>query len=98
MYKKGHYLGKSETEIQNLVQEEGFSPIKISDSPGFVYPSHNHPETKLLAILSGSMTAKVGEEEYFLNPGDQILIPGKLTHSAVVGRGGCTFFWSEKMI
>lgn len=98
MHKKGFYRGKTEEEIQNLVKKDGFNPIKIKDSPNFVYTPHNHPETKLLAILSGSMSAKVAKKKFVLNPGDQLIISGNVIHSATVGSEGCTFFWSEKMI
>lgn len=98
MYYKSFYSGKTEAEIEKNIEEEGFTPLKYENGPGDIYPLHQHPETKLLAFLSGSMEVKVGEETFNCEKGDKLLIPGNTPHSAVVGPTGCTFFWSEKMI
>lgn len=98
MYEKGKYKGKKEAEIKKEVEEEGFDPIKINDPPGRVYSPHTHPETKLLAILAGSMNIKVGGGEFKLKKGDKLVIEGNVKHSAVVGDDGCVFFWSEKLM
>ena len=97
MLKKGYYSDKSDGEIKRSIEDEGFSPLIIKDSPGFVYELHSHPATKLLAILSGSMEVQVNGEPYSLHPGDRFVIPGNSPHSALVGNEGCVFFWSEKI-
>lgn len=98
MYQKSFYTGKPEEAIERSIREEGFDPLKITNAPGFVYPSHSHAETKVLAFLKGSMSVKVAKKQYACNPGDRLLIPGTVTHSAVVGDSGCTFFWAEKVV
>lgn len=98
MYSKDFYRGKTENEIAELARKEGFNPIKFSNSPGFVYTLHQHPETKLLAFLKGSMEVKVNGETFLCELGDKLIIPGNTPHAAVVGNDGCEFFWSEKLL
>ena len=42
--------------------------------------SHNHKESQLNLIEKGSARLKVGEEEYILQEGDLIVIPGGAVH------------------
>lgn len=99
MYYKQFYKElQEEEEIEKSIKEEGFDPIKFHDQAGFVYSPHQHPETKLLAFLSGSMKVNVGEESLSCQKGDKLIIPGNTPHSAVVGSHGCIFFWSEKIV
>jgi len=97
MYSKKVYINKTEAEILKKIKEEGYSPLKIANPAGYPYPKHNHPETKLLVILKGDMTVKVGGKTYNCTKGDKLVIPGNVTHSAEITRNGCTFFWSEKI-
>jgi len=98
MFFKNSYKNQSESQIQYAIEIEGFHPVKIANSLGYVYSTHSHPETKLLAILSGSMEVEAGGKKYYLEKGDKLIIPGNITHRAVVGKDGCSFFWSEKRV
>ncbi|MBI2442519.1 MAG: hypothetical protein HYV40_01260 [Candidatus Levybacteria bacterium] len=51
MYKKGYYKQIHEDKIAADIRQGGFDPIQISNSVGYVYPKHQHPETKLLVFL-----------------------------------------------
>ena len=84
--------------MAEAVQQDGFDPLLITDPPGATYPPHIHPETKLLAFLRGSMEVTVEGECFTCKPGDRVLIPGNIEHSALVGPDGCDFFWSEKLL
>lgn len=98
MYFKKFYHTLKEDEILASVRTEGFNPIKIVDDPGYEYRPHTHPETKLLVFLRGSMLVRILGEEYICGPGDKVIIPGDVEHSATVGEHGCEFLWSEKML
>ena len=80
------------------MKKEGFSPKLITDSPNFIYKTHEHPETKLIVCLQGSMKVNVQGKEYNFEPGDKLKIPGNTPHSGIVGGKGCIYFWSEKII
>ena len=92
MYKQGFYKDLAENEVAKRVEEESFDPIKISDPPGRIYSVHTHPETKLLAFLSGSMEVKAADKTYRCKAGDKVIIDGNIKHSAVVGPEAGTFF------
>jgi len=98
MYYPGFYQELDEHSIAEDIRQEGFDPIRVVDPPGTVYATHEHPETKLLAFLQGTMDVTVGAKRYHCQPGDKLLIPGKTPHAAVVGNEGCVFFWSERLL
>jgi len=98
MYSKQAFKNLSRAEIEKQIVREGFDPVLIHDHPGFYYSPHEHPETKLLVFLDGSMEVSVGEMSFECQPGDKLIIPGNTTHSARVGPQGCLFYWSEKIM
>jgi quercetin dioxygenase-like cupin family protein len=98
MYEPGYYETLTAAQIASKVHDEGFEPIRISDPPGAVYSPHTHPETKLLAFVHGTMRVSVQDKTYDCSPGDKLLIPGNVEHSALVGPEGCVYFWSEKIV
>ncbi len=98
MYTPKCFQDTSREEIAEMIQKEGFSPLVINDPANYVYRPHQHPETKLLVFLSGSMRVTVAGKSYECEPGDKLIIPGNTVHEAVVGPDGCTFFWSEKVM
>jgi hypothetical protein len=61
--------------VLDRLRREGWDPISITDPPGYIYPPHSHPETKLLSILSGSMGVRVAGEAYSRQRANQT-IPG----------------------
>jgi quercetin dioxygenase-like cupin family protein len=97
MYQASFYKSIDKARIAQEVCSEGFDPVYITDPPGRVYPPHRHPETKLLVFLQGSMEVKVKDQKFECKPGDKLVIPGNVEHTAVVGPKGCVFFWSEKL-
>lgn len=98
MFKKSFFAKKSREEIKRKMEEEGFSPLVIQDEPGFVYHPHQHKETKYLVCLEGSMQVTFNGKTYDFLPGDKLIIEGNTKHSAIVGKDGCVFFWSEKVV
>ena len=97
MYQAKFYKAINQEQIAEEVRKEGFDPLHIVDPPGHLYPPHRHPETKLLVFLQGDMEVTVADQKFICGPGDKLVIPGNLEHSAVVGPEGCVFFWSEKL-
>lgn len=97
MYQANFYRTIDEERIAEEVRREGFDPVLINDPPGRVYEPHRHLETKLLVFLQGSMEVKVKGQTFDCKPGDKLIIPGNVEHSAVAGPEGCVFFWSEKL-
>jgi mannose-6-phosphate isomerase-like protein (cupin superfamily) len=98
MYQQQFYKFLTEEEIAKKIREEGFDPLRINDPGGRIYHLHQHPETKLLAFLNGSMEVIVNGITYHCRKGDKLIIPGHTPHAARVGDLGCEFFWSEKIL
>ena len=98
MYQAKFYKTIDREKIEEDIRKEGFDPLIVSNTPGFVYEKHQHQATKLLAFLKGSMNVKVGDKIHHCEPGDKLVIPGNTLHESVVNRTGCTFFWSEKVL
>jgi mannose-6-phosphate isomerase-like protein (cupin superfamily) len=97
IYQPGFYGNLKPLEIRERILVEGFDPVQINDPPAYIYPPHHHPETKLLAFLSGGMDVLVANQTYHCGIGDRLLIPGNVEHSAHVTENGCVYFWSEKL-
>lgn len=98
VYQQQIYSGWSTRDIKAAIIREGFDPIHIKNTPGATYPLHAHAETKLLVFISGDMEVFVGEKMYQCAKGDRLMIKSNVPHRAKVGKKGCTFFWSEKML
>lgn len=92
-YQHLFYQGKTEEEIRVLLKKEGFNPVKVSNSPGYEYVPHQHPETKILVILKGHMTVLLNGTMVDAKKNDRIVIAGNDIHTATVGAKGCEFFW-----
>lgn len=98
MYFQKFFKDLDVNKIKEELRKEGWEPVLFENEPGFVYERHQHPETKLLVFLKGSMKVSVGDETFECRVGDKLIIPGNTPHKALVGDEGCTFFWSEKII
>lgn len=97
LYQK-QYTSLDNNDIKKEIINQGFDPIEFFDPPGRIYNLHQHPETKLLAFLEGSMNVTVGDKTYLCEAGDKLIIPSNKMHSAIVGPNGCRFYWSEKLL
>jgi quercetin dioxygenase-like cupin family protein len=54
---------------------------------GSEWEEHHHPEDQLTIVISGEIVLRTGADEIRLGPGEQVLIPGGVPHSATVGMG-----------
>lgn len=72
------------------MQSEGVPYYRWSNSPGDVYPPHDHPYHKVIYVLQGSITFGLPDtdERITLNAGDRLDLPSGIAHNAVVGRRG----------
>ena len=97
-YEEQKFKDIPEQEIRSEIILLGFMPLKITNTSGYEYRPHQHPETKMLVFLEGSMKVKVRDSTYECSKDDMLIIPGNTPHAAEVGQEGCVFFWSEKKI
>src|SRR5690348_10735937 len=79
-----------EQELQRRMQEEKLSPYVWSNAPGDTYAVHSHSYEKVLYCVRGSIRfvlpdLPASETNIDLAPGDCMILPPGVRHSAYVG-------------
>ncbi|MFC1722484.1 AraC family ligand binding domain-containing protein [Patescibacteria group bacterium] len=83
--------------MAKIALKMGYNPVVVSNISGYEYFAHQHPESKLLIFIEGSMRVTIANESLECLSGDVLVISGNTMHSATIGNEGCKFFWSEKI-
>lgn len=84
-----------EHELRRRMQHEGLAPYSWSNAPGDTYAVHNHSYEKILYCVRGSIRFVLpdepgGGQHIDLAPGDCMILPPGVRHSAWVGPNGVT--------
>jgi quercetin dioxygenase-like cupin family protein len=81
-----------EAEVLGFFQARDLRPIRWSNGPGDAYGVHSHSYRKTLFCLRGSITFSLPDysRDLELWPGDRLILPPGVRHSAVVGPEGVT--------
>jgi quercetin dioxygenase-like cupin family protein len=85
-----------EQELRARMQREGLTPYTWSNGPDDYYAPHSHSYEKVLYCVRGSIRfiIHLGDgkaEDYLdLHPGDCMILPPNVRHSAQVGTRGVT--------
>lgn len=76
--------------IRQILAAEGLSGYRWSNGAGDVYSTHSHSYSKVIHVVSGSITFGLPDtnEKVTLNPGDRLNLPAGVSHNAVVGPEG----------
>ena len=85
-----------EQDLYLRMQRDGLTPYKWSNGPGESYAVHNHTYEKVLYCVRGSsrfvlhdLAATTGDTDIVdLAPGDCMVLPAGIQHSAHVGSQG----------
>ena len=86
----------TEQVLRQRMQAQYLSPHAWSNGPGDYYAVHSHSYEKVLYCVSGSIrftlhdTATGTENHIDLAPGDCMILPPGVRHSAQVGNQGVT--------
>ncbi|MGH2499189.1 MAG: cupin domain-containing protein [Candidatus Limnocylindria bacterium] len=76
--------------IERALRAEASGVHGWSNGPGDTYAEHDHPFTKVLYCVRGSIEFRLADgRSYALRPGDRLVLPPRTRHSAVVGPPGC---------
>ena len=80
----------NEAELRRLLDEQGLSGFRWSNSPGDVYGAHSHAFNKIIYVVQGLITFILPEvgQQVTLGPGDRLYLPEETIHEAVVGQQG----------
>jgi uncharacterized protein YjlB len=81
--------------LRQRMQEEGLSPYTWSNGPYDSYAIHSHSYEKVLYCVRGSIRfilhdVSEAERNVDLGPGDCMILPRSMRHSAQVGSQGVT--------
>ena len=86
-----------EQELHRRMQQEGLAPYTWSNGPDYSYAVHSHSYEKVLYCVRGSIRfllpdqPDVGNQGAIdLAPGDCLILPSGIRHSAQVGAQGVT--------
>ena len=87
-----------EDELRAQMRAEGLAPYAWRNGPNFLYSAHTHSYTKVLYVVSGSITFHLPdtEEDIVMEPGDRLELPSRTLHAATVGPEGVVCLESAK--
>jgi quercetin dioxygenase-like cupin family protein len=76
--------------IRKILAEEDLHGYRWSNGAGDVYSAHSHSYSKVIHVVSGSITFGLPDtnEKVTLHPGDRLNLPAGVSHNAVVGPEG----------
>ena len=79
-----------EDELRAVMRSEGLQPYPWRNGPNFEYSAHTHSYTKVLFVVSGSITFHLPatNEDIVMTPGDRLDLPARTVHAAAVGPEG----------
>ena len=82
-----------EQELRRRMQQEGLSPYAWLNGPGDRYAVHSHTYEKVLYCVRGSIRFVLPDRPDFIDaldlaPGDCMVLPAGVRHSAEVGPQG----------
>lgn len=85
-----HFL--PEAEVIAFFTSRGIEPSRWTNDPETLHPAHVHDYRKILFCIEGEVTFSFPglDSEYTLRPGDRLIIPTGLRHSALVRSQGVT--------
>ena len=80
----------TETAIRQLYAAEGVQPYAWGNGRHDTYAVHDHSYEKVLRVVQGSIRFDLPHrgESVELEPGDTLILPAGVAHSAVVGPDG----------
>lgn len=80
----------TEQELRDLLLAENLEPYTWSNQPLDVYSAHVHDYSKVIYIVSGSITFgfPIEGEPTTLKAGDRLDLPAGVRHNAAVGSDG----------
>lgn len=80
----------TESNLWQLMADEGLSPYSWSNGPHDRYAAHLHSYNKVIYVVQGSITFGLPElgEQLDMKAGDRLDLPAGVVHDAVVGAQG----------
>jgi len=74
----------TEANMRRRIESEGYSVSRYDYPPGTYFPNHSHSFDKKDAIVSGHFRIRADGREFVMGPGDILVVPAGMIHSAEV--------------
>ena len=74
----------SEPALRRKLEQLGYAVCRYAYPPGTYFPPHTHAQDKMDAVVSGRFRIRMGDNEVVLEPGDAVMVPRGVEHSAEV--------------
>ena len=85
-----------EQALRRTLEDEGFEVVTWRDRCNWTYEPHTHDHDESLWVLRGRIVLKVEGEDFALGPGDRIMLPKEVVHTADVGPDGAVYLIGQK--
>lgn len=86
----------AESDLTARLAGEGFEVFAWSDPAGRTYEPHAHGHDESIFGVRGEIVFTVDGRAYPLRPGDRLMLPRGMTHSARVGAAGATYLIGQR--
>ncbi|EDO38681.1 predicted protein [Nematostella vectensis] len=87
----------NEHNLKKKLHDQGYSFLRYTFPSGTDFPNHTHSYEKKDSILTGQFRFAMFGQEVVLKPGDMVVVPANVVHSAsVVGQDDVVFFDASK--
>ena len=78
-------FGMEAREVMEGIRARGIGAAtirmaRIEVQTGHSTPDHNHPDEEIILVLEGRIKGMSGDDEFFLGPGEVIVIPAYVHH------------------
>jgi len=87
-YSKLEWDQVDELLVKKVVHGEHMTATRYRFSGGGTFPNHEHPQEQMTFLIDGSITFHLEGNSHALIPGDLIVIPAQVAHSALAGANG----------
>ena len=85
-----------EQALRHTLEEEGFDVVTWRDRCNWSYDPHSHEHDESLWVLRGRIVLRVEGEDIALGPGDRVMLPKEIVHTADVGPDGAVYLIGQK--
>jgi len=78
--------GLNDNQLGSLLKNNTISNKQYTFPKGKSFDKHDHDKAQLIYVIQGELTHIVDSEEYFQQPGDLLVVPKNIPHSAYAGK------------
>ena len=86
----------SEAALRSRLEAEGFGVFCWRDEAGATYTAHAHDHDESLWIVDGEITFGIGGAPHRLGPGDRLMLPAGMVHTAHAGPVGARYLIGQR--